>query len=123
MLPNEVRERLEILLSSEQIQEKTFQKVKALITDLIRKNQVDVSSEHLGPFSSHLAIAIERIEASQGLEQMNEEVKAVVQKHPDLFHFAEKLVYQCVEHPSKKNITRAEVGFITLYLLLFRENK
>lgn len=122
MLPNEVNERLELLLSSGQIQKKTFQVVKEQLLDLIQTKQVTASSENLGPFASHLAIAIERIEKSEGLEQTNDEVEQVMKKHPNLFQFAKKILHQCVDPSAESYVTRPEVGFIALYLLLLQEN-
>lgn len=119
MLPAEVKERLDLLVNSKQIEPDTRKKVWESLSRLERKGHLDPTSESIGPFTNHLAIAVERISKGEPITDINEQVNEVVRDHPGLNREAEKLLRQCIQD-SDAEITSAETGFVALYLALLR---
>lgn len=48
-----------------------------------REGHPDPTSESIGPFTNHLAIAVERISKGEPITDINEQVNEVVRDHPD----------------------------------------
>lgn len=120
MLPEEVQERLDLLLQSGQIQSDTDHRIRKNLVRLIEEKTIDPKKESMGPFSSHLAIAVERIRKGEALTNGNDQVDEVVRERPDLYRKADELLGGCLE-VSEPAATPAETGFITLYLALLQD--
>lgn len=120
MLPEEVKERLNLLLQTEQIQCDTDHRVRENLVRLVKEKTIDPYKESMGPFSSHLAIAVERIRKGAALTESNDQVDEVVKEHPDLYRKAGELLGRCLG-ATEAVATQAETGFVTLYLALLQQ--
>ena len=120
MLPEEVKERLDLLVNSKQIEPDTHQKVWESLSRLERQGDLDPASESIRLFTNHLAVAAERISKGEPIIEGNEQVREVVRDHPELQREAEKLLRRCIRD-SGAEIPSAETGFVTLCLSLLRK--
>ncbi len=121
MLPEEVKERLDLLVNSKQIKPDIRKKVWESLCQLERQGYLDPTNESIGPFTNHLAIAAERISKGEPITKINEQVNEVVRDHPELNREAEKILRQCIQD-SEAEVPTAETGFVALYLALLRKH-
>lgn len=120
MLPEEVKERLDLLVDSKQIEADTRQRVWETLTQLEQQGDLDPENESIGPFTNHLAIAAERISKGEAITESNNQVDEVLQENPELNHKAEAILSRCVGN-SETKIPSAETGYVVLYLALLRK--
>ncbi|QKG85482.1 PRD domain-containing protein [Kroppenstedtia pulmonis] len=120
MLPEEVKERLDLLVDSKQIEVDTRQRVWETLTQLEQQGHLDPESDSIGPFTNHLAIAATRITRGEAITESNNQVDEVLRENPELIQKAEAILEQCVGN-SETKIPSAETGFIVLYLALLRK--
>lgn len=116
-LPDEVNERLDLLRNSGQIAQETYECVREQIIELLKSNRIEAQSENIGSFTNHLAIAIERMNRGEAIEEVSEQIDEVINDYPELYSFAQQLIDRCLWKEGAYQ-TRAEAGFITLYLAL-----
>ncbi|OYD06810.1 PRD domain-containing protein [Paludifilum halophilum] len=122
MLPEEVKKRLDLLLDSRQIQPDIYDKVRKNLNRLIREGSIHPDSDSIGPFTSHLAIAVERIKNGKAITETNKQVEELVTDNPDLYRQSDRLLQRCLGQ-TEHSATKAEIGFITLYMTLVRKNR
>lgn len=116
-LPNEVTERLDLLRDSGQIEEKTYELVKQEIEQLVETKVLNPASESVGQLTSHFAIAVQRMNQGEPIEESSEQINEVIEKHPDLYALSRQVIARCLWKEGAYQ-TKAEAGFITLYLAL-----
>ncbi|WP_026699541.1 hypothetical protein [Salibacterium aidingense] len=120
MLTEEMKERLTLLLDSGQIENGTYDLVKRELHRLIEHDFIDLEHEQAGSFTNHLAIAAERINQGEALESTTSEIEDVIHANPVLFKKSESVLEHCLWKEGAVS-TRAENGFITLYLGMFTQ--
>lgn len=120
MLPEEVKERLDLLVDSKQIAANTRQRVWEALTQLEQQGHLDPENDSIGPFTNHLAIAAERISGGKGITESNNQVDEILRENPELKPKAEAILHQCVGN-SVTEIPSAETGYVVLYLALLHK--
>ncbi|WP_085522096.1 PRD domain-containing protein [Tuberibacillus sp. Marseille-P3662] len=120
MLSEEMEERLDLLLSSEQITSETYKIVKEQLKTLIEMDQLDVNHETAGSFTNHLAIAVERINQGHPLDGVSEQTEELIEANPQIYRFSQNMLKSCLWNYNAYP-TRAEEGYITLYLAMFNQ--
>ncbi|WP_085505748.1 PRD domain-containing protein [Thalassobacillus devorans] len=120
MLSEEMVFRLQLLLDSNQISEKSFAVVKEKLENLLKAHTLDADHPSSGPFTNHLAIAVERVNRQEALKDVSKETEELINQNPDLYEKANQILKDCIWQ-SGAEITRAETGFITLYLAMFQQ--
>jgi transcriptional regulatory protein LevR len=118
VLTEEIQLRLDLLLESEQISRQTFEVVKEKLAELVQQSYLDTNHESSGPFANHLAIAVERINKNDAMEVVTEQTEELIQEHPNLYGVATDILESCIWNEGAY-YTKAEAGFITLYLAMF----
>ncbi|MGY4688732.1 hypothetical protein [Salibacterium sp. K-3] len=121
MLTEEMKERLRLLLNSSQIAERTCELVESELNRLVEKGLVDQEHDQVGSFTNHLAIAAERINQQQPLESTTSEIEDVIDGNPVLYRESESVLDRCLYNDEAAG-TRAEIGFVTLYLCMFNQH-
>lgn len=111
----EIMERLEILLESGQISKQDMEKTAFAIALLEKKYGIKVENEVGGMFVTHLAKALTRIAAGEGIKETTPEVEAVVKGNPELVEKSLSLFEKIL---GIKDIPEGEVNFIAMYLNL-----
>lgn len=115
VFPQEVEERLELLRTSGQIAELTYERVQEQITQLIKANKINPQNDAIGSMTSHLAVAAERMNRGEPVSEMTTQMEEVIEKNPDLYELAERVIDECLWKEGATK-TKAEIGFMTLYL-------
>ncbi|RSL31519.1 PRD domain-containing protein [Salibacterium salarium] len=121
MLTEEMQERLSLLRDSSQIDKRTYDLVTSELNRLIEYEIIDLEHEQIGSFTNHLAIAAERINKQQPLESTTSEIEDVIHGNPVLYKESESVLEHCL-YNEKAAGTRAEIGFVTLYLCMFTQS-
>lgn len=119
-LHQEIQERLELLLSSNQISELEWRDTLHTIENIENYIGTLQNKDVMGLFATHLAIALARIRRGEGIIDQAPEIQEVVQQHPDLNEKALLLLKNLLGEDM--HIPAGEIGFITLYFNLLQQS-
>jgi transcriptional regulatory protein LevR len=114
-MDRDIMERLEILLESGQITKQDMEKTVLAVDIVEKKFGIKVENEVGGMFVTHLAKALTRIAAGEGIEETTPEVEAAVKGNQELVSESLSLFEKIL---GTRDIPEGEVNFIAMYLNL-----
>lgn len=118
MLGEEINARMDLLLESKQIKQQTYEMTKGVMEEMVKQERLDPTHESGGQFANHLAIAAERMNKKEPIEEVSEQTQEIIDENPELFEEANEILKKCLITEGAF-YTKAEAGFITLYLAMF----
>lgn len=108
-----LKERLEILVAGDLLEEELKNKLESLLNDFELSYQVELNNDNAAMLVTHLPMALMRIKRGEAVEDLNEAVLAELKAeefYNDCLEFIEK-----IEEETKVEIPEGEKNYLVLH--------
>lgn len=117
MSPLSLELRLRLLQESGQISPEVAELTRWILKRVEERYDMTVTEENGAMFTTHLAVALERLRSGQAIDEMVSEGLAEVKAYPEEWAFVHEVVAGEAGRRLGARVPEAEVGYLTAHLI------